>query len=71
MRVLRSFNASNSNEIENAVKSLSLDAIDVLMKYVYKGFEKEPSSSSVLLTWHEKVCFVFKIVIMELEILPK
>jgi len=55
MRVLRSFNQSNSNEIDNAVKSLSLDAIDVLMKYVYKGFEKEPTSSSVLLTWHEKV----------------
>jgi hypothetical protein len=53
LRVLRSF--TNSNEIENAVKSLNIDAIDVLMKYVYKGFEKEPKDSGLLLNWHEKV----------------
>lgn len=57
MRVLRSFN--NSNDIDNAVKSLSIDAIDVLMKYVYRGFEKEPKDSNILLNWHEKVHFNF------------
>jgi actin related protein 2/3 complex subunit 5 len=53
MRVLRSF--QNLNEIENAVKTLSEESLDILMKYIYKGFEREPRDSSVLLTWHEKV----------------
>ena len=53
MRVLRSF--QNSSEIEKAVSSLDIDSLDILMKYVYKGFEKEPRDSASLLTWHEKV----------------
>jgi actin related protein 2/3 complex subunit 5 len=53
MRVLRSF--QNSTDIENAVKALNEDSVDVLMKYIYKGFEREPRDSTVLLTWHEKV----------------
>lgn len=65
MRVLRSF--QNSAEIDNAVKSLDQNGVDVLMKYIYKGFEREPRDSSHLLTWHEKVwhgfwrllCFLF------------
>jgi actin related protein 2/3 complex, subunit 5 len=52
MRVLRSF--PNSADIESAVKSLNEDGLDVLMKYIYKGFEREPRDSTVLLTWHEK-----------------
>lgn len=55
MRVLRSF--PNSSEIDNAVKSLSEESLDVLMKYIYRGFEKEPRESAQLLTWHEKVLF--------------
>lgn len=58
MRVLRSF--SNSSEIDNAVKSLSEDSIDVLMKYIYRGFEKEPRDSAQLLSWHEKVLAFLK-----------
>jgi actin related protein 2/3 complex subunit 5 len=53
MRVLRSF--PNSADIENAVKGLNEESVDVLMKYIYKGFEREPRDSTVLLTWHEKV----------------
>ncbi|CAF0707718.1 unnamed protein product [Brachionus calyciflorus] len=53
MRVLRSF--PNSSEIDQAVKSLNEESIDVLMKYIYKGFEREPRDSAQLLTWHEKV----------------
>jgi actin related protein 2/3 complex subunit 5 len=53
MRVLKSF--QNTNEIENAVKALNQEGIDVLMKYIYKGFEREPRDSGVLLNWHEKV----------------
>lgn len=57
MRVLRSF--SSSSDIDNAVKSLSEDSIDVLMKYIYRGFEKEPRDSAHLLSWHEKVLEFF------------
>ena len=56
MRVLRSF--QNQTEIDNAAKTLNDEGVDVLMKYIYKGFEKEPRDSSVLLTWHEKVDFM-------------
>jgi len=53
LRVLKTI--QNSAEIENAVRSLSADAVDVLMKYIYRGFEREPNNSSLLLNWHEKV----------------
>jgi hypothetical protein len=53
LNVLRSF--TSSNDIDNAIKQLDMDAIDVLMKYLYKGFELEPRYSSVFLNWHEKV----------------
>lgn len=56
MRVLRSF--PNPTEIDNAVKSLNDESIDVLMKYIYKGFEREPRDGSQLLVWHEKVFVV-------------
>ncbi|CAF0777752.1 unnamed protein product [Brachionus calyciflorus] len=52
MRVLCSF--SNSNEIDKAVKSLNEQSLDVLMKYIYKGFEKDPKDAAQLLNWHEK-----------------
>uniref|UniRef100_A0AAR2KRU5 Actin-related protein 2/3 complex subunit 5 n=1 Tax=Pygocentrus nattereri TaxID=42514 RepID=A0AAR2KRU5_PYGNA len=52
LRVLTSF---KSSDIEPAVKSLDSNGIDLLMKYVYKGFEKpSENSSAVLLQWHEK-----------------
>ncbi|KAG8429343.1 hypothetical protein GDO86_020444 [Hymenochirus boettgeri] len=37
VKVLTSF---KSNEIEQAVKTLDQNEIDLLMKYIYKGFEK-------------------------------
>jgi hypothetical protein len=59
LNVLRSFpnaNATADNkDIENAVKSLDMDLVDILMKYIYKGFEKEPKFSNVFLNWHDKV----------------
>ena len=52
MKVLLSF---KSVDIDQAVKSLNQDQLDVLMKYIYKGFESpSEGSSAVLLTWHEK-----------------
>ncbi|MGH0125914.1 UNVERIFIED_CONTAM: hypothetical protein FKN15_026463 [Acipenser sinensis] len=52
LKVLTSF---RSSEIEQAVKSLDKNSVDLLMKYIYKGFEKpSDNSSAVLLQWHEK-----------------
>ncbi|NXR09287.1 ARP5L protein, partial [Semnornis frantzii] len=54
LKVLTSF---KSSEIEQAVNSLDRNGIDLLMKYIYKGFEKPTeNSSAILLQWHEKVC---------------
>lgn len=53
LRVLTSF---RSAEIETAVKSLDRNGVDLLMKYIYRGFEKpSENSSAILLQWHEKV----------------
>ena len=44
------------------LKSLSPDAQDTLMKYLYKGMAMPgwgDVSGSVLLVWHEKVCDLF------------
>ncbi|XP_032529817.1 actin-related protein 2/3 complex subunit 5-B [Danaus plexippus] len=47
--------AIKSVQIEEAVGSLSLDDIDILMKYIYRGFEyPSEGSSGHLLLWHEK-----------------
>lgn len=53
LRVLTSF---KSSDIEPAVKSLDKNGVDLLMKYIYRGFEKpSDNSSAILLQWHEKV----------------
>jgi len=53
LRVLLSFKTSG---IEEAVKQLDNEARDVLMKYIYRGFEvPNEGSSAQLLVWHEKV----------------
>lgn len=45
-----------SSDIEKAVGSLDKAGVDLLMKYIYRGFEKPTdNSSAVLLQWHEKV----------------
>ncbi|XP_015516991.1 actin-related protein 2/3 complex subunit 5 [Neodiprion pinetum] len=45
-----------SNQIEDAVAKLDRDLVDVLMKYIYRGFEiPSEGSSGHLLLWHEKV----------------
>ncbi|XP_077292454.1 actin-related protein 2/3 complex, subunit 5 [Arctopsyche grandis] len=47
--------AIKSGQIEEAVASLGVDLVDVLMKYIYKGFEfPSEGSSGHLLLWHEK-----------------
>lgn len=56
LRVLLAIKAS---QIEQAVGSLDRDLVDVLMKYVYRGFESpSEGSSGHLLLWHEKAYVV-------------
>lgn len=52
---LRALSNFKTSEIEKSVQSMSNDEVDMLMKFIYRGFEK-PSDKScgVLLTWHEK-----------------
>jgi len=53
LRVLMSFKTS---QIEEAVKQLTNETRDILMKYIYRGFEvPNEGSSAQLLVWHEKV----------------
>ncbi|KAK9301092.1 hypothetical protein QLX08_006429 [Tetragonisca angustula] len=45
-----------STQIDDCLGQLDRDLLDVLMKYIYRGFEiPTEGSSSHLLTWHEKV----------------
>ncbi|XP_075416605.1 actin-related protein 2/3 complex subunit 5-like protein isoform X2 [Tenrec ecaudatus] len=56
LKVLTNF---KSSEIEQAVQSLDRNGVDLLMKYIYKGFEKPTeNSSAMLLQWHEKALAV-------------
>jgi actin related protein 2/3 complex subunit 5 len=52
VRVLTSY----KGDIDQTIKSLDSRNVDMLMKYIYKGFETPTeNSSAVLLTWHQKV----------------
>ncbi|KXJ29584.1 actin-related protein 2/3 complex subunit 5-C [Exaiptasia diaphana] len=53
--VMRVLNATKANEIEQAIKGLDNRGVDILMKYIYRGFS-EPSDNNcaILLSWHEK-----------------
>ncbi|KAM9469569.1 actin-related protein 2/3 complex subunit 5a [Clarias gariepinus] len=57
--VLKVLTAFKTSEIEKAVQSLDKTKVDLLMKYIYKGFERpSENSSAVLLQWHEKALTV-------------
>lgn len=45
-----------SAQMEDAVNALDRDQLDILMKYIYRGFESpSEGSSGHLLAWHEKI----------------
>nr|WAQ15588.1 ARPC5 [Halisarca dujardinii] len=46
-------------DIEKAVKDLSSEELDILMKYLYRGFaEPTENSCGVLLNWHQQITAV-------------
>uniref|UniRef100_A0A2R8MC86 Actin-related protein 2/3 complex subunit 5 n=1 Tax=Callithrix jacchus TaxID=9483 RepID=A0A2R8MC86_CALJA len=48
-----------SSETEQAVQSLDRNGVDLLMKHIYKGFEKPTEKSrAALLQWHERALAV-------------
>ncbi|CDR99303.1 hypothetical protein [Sporisorium scitamineum] len=57
--LLEIVNSTKSSDISNAVKSISIDQRDALMKYLYKGLELgsegEGINCAVLLGWHERL----------------
>lgn len=53
MRVLQAYKAS---EIEAGIKVLEKTEVDILIKYIYRGFaQSSDSASAILLAWHDKV----------------
>ncbi|GBN82339.1 Actin-related protein 2/3 complex subunit 5 [Araneus ventricosus] len=54
--VLRVILSIKTSDIEKTVSQLDRDQIDMLMKYIYRGFENPSEGRSAqLLAWHEKV----------------
>ena len=62
--VLRVLVAIKANEIDGSIKGLDQTKLDLLMKYIYRGFEQCSDGNGYgaqLLLWHDKV---LKIVIL-------
>lgn len=46
----------SKSQMDQIIASLDKTQLDVLMKYIYRGFERpSEGSSAILLIWHEKV----------------
>ncbi|XP_053640535.2 actin-related protein 2/3 complex subunit 5-C isoform X1 [Cherax quadricarinatus] len=54
--VLKVLLSVNKSQMDQIISSLDKTQLDVLMKYIYRGFERpSEGSSAILLIWHEKV----------------
>ncbi|CAH8438334.1 unnamed protein product [Heterobilharzia americana] len=54
MRLLSQFKPNQN--IDEFLSTMDQEKIDILMKYIYRGFEQpQEISCATLLTWHEKV----------------
>jgi actin related protein 2/3 complex subunit 5 len=54
--VIKVLLGTKQNQVDSVVKTLDSDQKDLLMKYIYRGFESPSEGSSAqLLFWHEKV----------------
>lgn len=55
--IIRVLMSIKPHQMDSAIESLGdIDLADILMKYIYRGFENPSDGSSAhLLQWHEKV----------------
>ena len=55
--VVRVLSSMKTSDIQNALQSLNVEDLDVLLKYVYKGFSLglDGQQCACLLSWHEKI----------------
>lgn len=53
--VMSALSYIRDSEIQSEVDSLSQDQADVLLKYVYRGFESSGKNCGSLLKWHEAI----------------
>ena len=54
--------SAKSAQIEEAANALDRDQLDILMKYIYRGFETlSEGSSGQLLPWHKKIHAVARV----------
>lgn len=56
--VFRVITGINTAKVQEVIDGLDLDEVDVLMRYIYYGFEHptESTSFSSLLFWHDRAC---------------
>ncbi|VDN25024.1 unnamed protein product [Dibothriocephalus latus] len=56
---LRCMSSLKSAQIDEFVGGLKQDQLDLLMKYIYRGFQSPKDiAPAALLTWHEKVSLI-------------
>jgi len=54
--VVKVLSSVKEKDMDACIKGLDQPSLDVLMKYIYRGFEiPSDNSSQVMLTWHAKV----------------
>ena len=57
--ILRGMSQMRSSQIDSFVGGLNQTQLDMLMKYIYRGFQKPVDiTNASLLLWHEKVPYV-------------
>lgn len=54
--ILHIISIVKTNEVEKIVEALTDDELDVMMKYIYRGFEHASTGNcNNLFVWHDKV----------------
>ncbi|KAJ3190880.1 hypothetical protein HK101_008281 [Irineochytrium annulatum] len=56
--VMETLAAAKTADIPSLVKGMTLAEVDILMKFIYRGFQSpEVYNAAMLLAWHEKASF--------------
>ena len=54
--ILKVLLSVNKTQMDSMISKFDTNTLDVLMKYIYRGFEKpSEKSSAILLAWHDRV----------------